>query len=100
MKIHFGHRVGKYDPLVRNYPVTFVPGLACCSLALCLYYYFLTATRLADLLLISRWRIHIFLWLLCFLIALSTLDYAALTSLWLLPRLDRWGHSFLTVLMR
>ena len=31
MKIHFVHRVGKYDPLVLNYPVTFVPGSARCS---------------------------------------------------------------------
>ena len=28
MKIHFEHTVGKYDPLVLNYPITFVPGSA------------------------------------------------------------------------
>ena len=38
MKIHFGHRVGKYVPLVLNYPVTFVPGSARCSSVLCLSY--------------------------------------------------------------
>ena len=38
MKIHFGHNVGKYDPLVLNYPVTFVPGSARCSSALCLFF--------------------------------------------------------------
>ena len=39
MKIHFGHRVGKYDPLVLNYPSSFVPGSARCSSALCLFRY-------------------------------------------------------------
>merc|ERR1712102_118082 len=36
-KVHFGHCVGKYDPLVLNYPVTFVPESARCSSALCLF---------------------------------------------------------------
>ena len=40
MKILFGHRVGKYDPLELNYPVTFVLRSACCSSALCLLFLF------------------------------------------------------------
>ena len=40
MKIHFGHLVGTCDALVLNYPVTFVPGLAHCSSALCSFLFF------------------------------------------------------------
>ena len=36
MKIHFGHRVGKYDPST-ELPRHFCAGSARCSLALCLF---------------------------------------------------------------
>jgi len=36
MKIHLWASCGKIRPLLRNYPVTFVPGSAHCSSALCL----------------------------------------------------------------
>ena len=42
MKIHFGHCVGKYDTILQielDSPVTFVPGSARRSSALCLSFY-------------------------------------------------------------
>ena len=39
MKIHYVHNVGKYDPPVLDYPVTFVPRSARCSSVLCLSIY-------------------------------------------------------------
>ena len=45
MKIHFGHRVGKIRPQVLNYPVTFVPGSARCSSALCLLFLFVISSN-------------------------------------------------------
>ena len=38
MKIPFGHCVGEIRPLVLNYPLTFVPGSARRSSALCLFF--------------------------------------------------------------
>ena len=41
MKIHFGHCVGKYDTILQielDSPVTFVPGSARRSSALCLFF--------------------------------------------------------------
>ena len=49
MKNHFGHHVGKIQLLVLIYPVTFVPVLARCSSALCLFLSFSYVTPNASI---------------------------------------------------